>query len=321
MNSFYLIIHTTKQSFNNSNLIKFLMILPLLVFLTGLLVFSFGSIMNSSLVFGGTLEQKELAINEDGKKKAYTDCEGYQQHTEFKGISKEDADFDTDAVDKRIATLQLALGTGTVIPSDEEDVKEELACLQAIRVVDNNPNATIELADSTDSLNYIPYSNSNLGISFEYPSTWSLDEKENRFDTGADVTVGDGLHLFSLIRFDDDFNKQGVDLLGLSGVAEQTKPADHRMIGQVEENKYIVDGEDSASYVSVNDNSIVNSNAAMETIMVLHDETVFLMRYQDMQDKFDTPESQQIINHIMDSFRFIDSENSSISIDDNNGDN
>ena len=52
------------------------MILPLLIFLAGLFVFSFGSIMNSSLVFGGSLEQEELAFNEDGKEKAYTDCQG-----------------------------------------------------------------------------------------------------------------------------------------------------------------------------------------------------------------------------------------------------
>ncbi|MDN5845818.1 MAG: hypothetical protein L0H53_06035, partial [Candidatus Nitrosocosmicus sp.] len=294
-------------------------ILSTLTILIGLSILGFGMVflsapLNLNSVYGSvTPEQEELGTNEDGTKKVYTDCQGYGNYTESLEMTKEEADFNTEVVDVRIGDLERKLERSLPISNDEIEEKE---CLQAIRAIENNANATLQLEDSTDSLNYIPYSNSNLGVSFEYPSTWTLEEKQNRFQLAADVTVGDGLHLFSLIRFDDDFNKQGVDLLGLSGVAEQTKPADHRMIGQVEENKYIVDGEDSASYVSVNDNSIVNSNAAMETIMVLHDGTMFLMRYQDTQDKFDSPESQQIINHIIDSTSFTDSENSSNSSDD-----
>ncbi len=51
-------------------------------------------------------------------------------------------------------------------------------------------NASLEIGSSTDTTNYVPYSNSELGISFEYPSTWTLEEKQNRFDTGAEASLG-----------------------------------------------------------------------------------------------------------------------------------
>ena len=38
--------------------------------------------------------------------KAYTDCEGYKKYTEGQGISEEDADSNTEAVNDRIDQLQ-----------------------------------------------------------------------------------------------------------------------------------------------------------------------------------------------------------------------
>jgi hypothetical protein len=83
-------------------------------------------------VYGSvTPEQVELGTNEDGKKKVYTDCKDYKDYTESKGISKEDADFNTDAVDNRIGVL-------INIVSVNEKYLEELDCLQAIRAIENN---------------------------------------------------------------------------------------------------------------------------------------------------------------------------------------
>jgi hypothetical protein len=57
-----------------------------------------------------------------------------------------------------------------------------------------NTQTTNSLPVNTQTTNSLPitwstYSNKKLGISFEYPSTWTVEEKTNRFDTFPDVLV------------------------------------------------------------------------------------------------------------------------------------
>ncbi len=113
------------------------MILPTLTILIGLPILGFGiaflsAPLNLNSVYGSvTPEQEELGTNEDGDKKSYTDCDGYKEFTESKGISKEDADYNTDAVDQRIQELQ---SKGVDINKYEI---EEFQCLEAIRAIEN----------------------------------------------------------------------------------------------------------------------------------------------------------------------------------------
>lgn len=101
-----------------------------MVFLIGVIVMYCASFTHSGIVLGLTPEQEELGTDENGDKKAYTDCEGYEDYTEAKGISKEDADYNTDAVDQRIQEI-----LGMVLIGNYRD---ELDCLQAIRAIENN---------------------------------------------------------------------------------------------------------------------------------------------------------------------------------------
>ena len=54
-----------------------------------------------------TKEQEKLGTDENGDKKAYTDCEGYDDLRKNQNKSKKDADFDTEAVDKRVIYLRM----------------------------------------------------------------------------------------------------------------------------------------------------------------------------------------------------------------------
>ena len=64
--------------------------------------------------------------------KAYTDCEGYKKYTEGQGISEEDADFNTEAVNDRINRLQSDIIRNPW--SEEQQVKiDENECLIDIR--------------------------------------------------------------------------------------------------------------------------------------------------------------------------------------------
>ncbi|CAN5855217.1 hypothetical protein BH23THE1_BH23THE1_11880 [soil metagenome] len=46
-----------------------------------------------------------------------------------------------------------------------------------------------------NNLNYTVYSGDRLGISFEYPSNWNVEEKINRFSKYSDVLVYNGMVL------------------------------------------------------------------------------------------------------------------------------
>lgn len=62
--------------------------------------------------------------------------------------------------------------------------------------------------------NWTNYTNDRVGISFDYPSKWELQEKENRFDTGPDLDISDGSTRFFLIFFNAEQNGM-LDSFGL----------------------------------------------------------------------------------------------------------
>jgi hypothetical protein len=107
-----------------------------------------GAIMTS--VYGVTVEQESMARDENGEYKAYTDCGGYEDYTESLGISKEDADLDTETVDQRIITLQVDMNEGKVSEENDTKVQKELDCLSAIRAVEKE--AMVKMAEKTDEL-------------------------------------------------------------------------------------------------------------------------------------------------------------------------
>jgi hypothetical protein len=51
------------------------------------------------------------------------------------------------------------------------------------------------VADAQEIPGYKIFTSDRLGLSFESPSSWALSEKENRFDLGPEVSVGDGVNV------------------------------------------------------------------------------------------------------------------------------
>ena len=45
----------------------------------------------------------------------------------------------------------------------------------------------------------------------------------------------------------------------------------------------------------------------LERILLIHDDVLYILTYQNTVDKFDSKQSQETIRHILSSFRFIDS--------------
>ena len=78
-------------------------------------IFAIVAILGVNTAYGQVNEkQKELAFNDNGEKKVYTDCNGYKQFTEGQSISKEVVDSNTTAVDQRITSLY----NGGILPEN-----------------------------------------------------------------------------------------------------------------------------------------------------------------------------------------------------------
>ena len=106
-----------------------------MVITTIMIVVGMGMSISFQSTFALTEEQEELGTDKDGKKKSYTDCEGYEKFTENAKITKEDADYNTDYVDARILSLSNQIA---VSDDKEKDRIEELECLQAIRAIEDD---------------------------------------------------------------------------------------------------------------------------------------------------------------------------------------
>lgn len=120
-----------KSLISTRNVVSLVMLVSFLVLNANM---SYGQLFTGP--FSTEEEQDEFGRNEDGKKKSYTDCDGYDEYTDSKGINKEDADYDTRAVDLRIIELSNDKNFNSLGFTDEE--AEELDCLRAIRTIETN---------------------------------------------------------------------------------------------------------------------------------------------------------------------------------------
>jgi len=171
------------------------------------------------------------------------------------------------------------------------------------------------------SPNYTTYGDARMGVIFEYPSNWTLDEKINRFEKNSEVAVINGNSSFRIMKSQSNSDAELAEKLGgPREIAELILPSNERIIGQVEENKYIIDDVDTASVLTVLDEMSGVPNRGLERIILIHDDTLFVLTYQDNVDTFDSQPSQEVFNHIINSFQFLDTTNKDSS-GDNNGPN
>lgn len=279
--------------------------------------FSFGSLLIPYAIFGTlALGQEDLGTNGDAKAKSYTDCEGYKKYTESQGISKEDADSNSEAVNARVAELQSDIIRNPW--SEAQQVKiDENECLKEIRIAETVADGTFpeglkpasEVNNSTETVNYVTYSNKELGISFEYPSNWNVQEKTSRFsDAPADVEVSNGLNSFKY-----QLDKTGIgdsNFLDLELMADMTQnsllgKSENSLVEGVDLDKHQIDGKDTATFLIKTDRSF--GDYATQVFIIDVDDRFDAIMYQDTVTRFDTPSSQEELNHILDSFKFIDS--------------
>jgi len=96
---------------------------------------------------------------------------------------------------------------------------------------------------------------------------------------------------------------------GLKEVVELILPPEERVVGEIEENTYAIDGTDTVSVLTAMEGLTNIPDKGLERILLIHDDVLYILTYQNIVDKFDSKQSQETIGHILSSFRFIDSNN------------
>lgn len=173
-----------------------------------------------------------------------------------------------------------------------------------------NVNASV-LTNNTNEIrsNYTVYSDVRLGVSFEYPSDWQLNDKINRFAKNSDVTVYNDSNSFRVMKSQSASDAALVEKLGgPREIVDIILPSEERIVGQIEENKYMIDGIDTVSVLTALEGISNVPDKGFERFLLVHDGTLYIFTYQDSVEKFDTRESQNTLNHIINTIRFLDSE-------------
>ena len=151
------------------------------------------------------------------------------------------------------------------------------------------------------------YTNDRLQISFEYPSNWTIEEKENRFEEGPEVVVYNGLENFKVVG---SFPlEQALKVVGFQTGAYLIK---NGMAGEnfgtlIEDmnfNKYNISGKETGSflYVTKTDTEL---ELPTEVFLINNESDIVGIGYQNTKDQFDSPISQTIKKHIINSFKIL----------------
>jgi len=179
-----------------------------------------------------------------------------------------------------------------------------LACYE----YDNVYGSLVSNNSTENNLNYTIYSDDRLGISFEYPSDWNVEEKINRFSKYSDVLVYNGNNSFKIMKSQSNSDTVMAEKLGgLKEVVEIILPPEERVVVEIEENRYAIDGSDTVSVLTAMEGLTNIPDKGLERILLIHDDVLYILTYQNTVVEFDSKQSQETIQHILSSFRFIDS--------------
>lgn len=86
-------------------------------------------------------------------------------------------------------------------------------------------------------------------------------------------------------------------------------PPEERVVGEIEEDRYAIDGTDTVSVLMAMEGLTNIHDKGLERILLITDDVLYILTYQNTVDKFDSKQSQETTEHLLNSFKFIDSNN------------
>jgi len=148
-----------------------------------------------------------------------------------------------------------------------------------------------------------------LGFSFQLSDNWEVKEKTSRFDDGPDLIARNGMNSFSVIVPIPNNPSYMSELEVFSNLwsPNYDLSGDHTKVRDIEGfnfNKYRIDDKETSSALFVielkSGERLVN-----QLFFVKTDNGIYQLDYRDTPERFDTVESQDSLNQILQSFRFL----------------
>ena len=161
---------------------------------------------------------------------------------------------------------------------------------------------------------YKNYTSQKYQIQFEYPSTWMLEEKTNRFDEGLDISItsagGAGLDVIAIGYTEDliggygttDLRSAVTDFLnGMS--SDYTKE-----FRTIESPSFVtIDGHNSGTFLFTAKEKYETSpyTAATQVWITFLDGRGYVFTFLSSPTNFDSPENTEIRDHLIKSVKFL----------------
>jgi len=174
-------------------------------------------------------------------------------------------------------------------------------------------NAQLEITTANQT-EYTSYNNTEFGISFDYPANWEISEKTDRFDTTTpDVKVTSPDNFMNSFSFLNHY-KTSDELLASIGLKETAegyadafiKNPGSILIEDVDDSNYTTDGNPTATFLFTDPGNMYGSDKDVgnQFFMIEYNDKLYAVGYKNTVDNFDSPQSQEIMERIISSFRF-----------------
>jgi hypothetical protein len=179
---------------------------------------------------------------------------------------------------------------------------------------ENNPSI---VSNQIQNITWKTYSNSKFGFSIEYPLSWVIKEKTNRFEPGLDLEIkfsGDPSNS-SYGKF--TFNGGKPTLIDdIATVTELGKKQsldnnfyvnyEPHLVEDVNISKYVIDGEKSGSF-TYSTSTIGSDYASLgsEIVDTIHNGDLYIFQYIANANHFDDIQNTAIRTHMFNSIKWL----------------
>ena len=170
--------------------------------------------------------------------------------------------------------------------------------------------------NSSFGIEYVNYTSSNYKIQFQYPRSWNVTEKSDRFDVSADLTIRKspaGGTEFIMIQSLDTRIANEITTAGLAAainaIVEETKNDFTKEIRIIEEPTFLsIDGKQSATFLHTSkDNYDVEALTwGNQMWMVNLQNSGYFIGFLAPTNVFDSPDNMQIRDHFIKSIKFLE---------------
>lgn len=157
------------------------------------------------------------------------------------------------------------------------------------------------------AVEWVDYTSEKYGLSLQVPSNWDIVEKQNRLTqtNSPELTVTNPENKINRLTFQDlSYMNPQFDLLGLETMTVMMSNSfikgGSTLIENVDMDQYEIDGQETGTFLTV------KNIVADRTFMVENDDNGYMIRYQNFAGLFEDPESQEIMNHMIESIKFLD---------------